>query len=322
MATERISEAPEGREEGPDGVSDDRPIVQRFAIDNGADPIATVALLWQGPADPQMRLVNAVVQRAMRTAEGPASVEIHREADGVAVSAWGPGAHVALRMIPGLVGALDDASALVPRHPLVARLARTLPGLRLTRSGSVMDALVVSILGQKVTGREARGSYRDLVRRFGQPAPGPLGLTLPPSPEMLARLPYWAFHPLGIERRRADTIRAAAAVASQLEAISVLTPEEARRRLMSLPGVGPWTAAETMRLALGDPDAVSVGDYHLPHLVSWALAGESRGTDERMLELLEPYRGQRARVALLLEQSGMGQPRRAPRMRLRSIAAI
>jgi 3-methyladenine DNA glycosylase/8-oxoguanine DNA glycosylase len=77
-----------------------------------------------------------------------------------------------------------------------------------------------------------------------------------------------------------------------------------------------------MRLALGDPDAVSVGDYHLPHLVCWALAGERRGTDERMLELLEPYRGQRARVALLLEQGGLMQKRRAPRMAARSIAAI
>jgi len=145
---------------------------------------------------------------------------------------------------------------------------------------------------------------------------------LPPPPQKLARLPYWAFHPLGVERRRADTIRAAAAVAPQLEQIRGLSPDEGRRRLLSLPGVGAWTAAETMRLALGDADAVSVGDYHLPHLVSWALAGEPRGTDERMLELLEPYRGQRARVALLLERGGLHHPRRAPRMPLRSIAAI
>lgn len=311
---EPISEARDGTAEAP--------VAHRFAIENGADPIVTVSLLWQGPVDPQMRLANGAVQRAMRTTDGPASVEIRRTTEGVSVRAWGPGAAAALRMIPGLVGGLDDASALVPQHPLVARLARALPGLRLTRSGSVTEALVVSILGQKVTGREARGSYRDLLRRFGQPAPGPLGLTLPPPPELLARLPYWAFHPLGVERRRADTIRVAAALAPQLEAIAGLTADEGRRRLMSLPGVGPWTAAETMRLALGDPDALSVGDYHLPHLVCWALAGERRGTDERMLELLEPYRGQRARVALLLEQGGLRQARTAPRMPARSIAAI
>jgi 3-methyladenine DNA glycosylase/8-oxoguanine DNA glycosylase len=159
-----------------------------------------------------------------------------------------------------------------------------------------------------------------LLLRYGERAPGPLGLWVPPPPEKLARLPYWAFHPLGIERRRADVIRAAAAVAPQLERIARMSHDEGETRLRSLAGVGVWTAAETMRLALGDPDSVSVGDYHLPHLVCRALAGEPRGTDERMLELLEPYRGQRARVALLIEHAVGLPPRRAPRRRLRSIA--
>ena len=222
--------------------------------------------------------------------------------------------------IPGLAGLLDDPSQLVPRDRVVAELVRQRPGLRLTRTGSVMDALVVAILGQKITGEEARRAHEGLLMRFGEPAPGPLGLRVPPPPEKLARLPYWAFHPLGIERRRADVIRAAAAVAPQLERIADLSHDEGERRLRSLSGVGPWTAAETMRIALGDPDAVSVGDYHLPHLVCRTLAGEARGTDERMLELLEPYRGQRGRVALLIEHGVQMQPRRAPRRRLRSIA--
>ena len=294
----------------------------RFRIDNGANARLTMAPLWQGRSDPQMRFFDDSVVRAFWTTLGPASVEIRISGRDVVTRAWGPGADAALALAPGLVGSLDDATALVPHHALVAELARTNPGLRLTRSGSVIDALVVSILGQKVTGEEARRSYRELLIRHGEPAPGPLGLRLPPPPEKLAHLPYWAFHPLGVERRRADTIRAAAAVAPQLERIRGLARDEGRRRLLSLSGVGEWTAAETMRLALGDADAVSVGDYHLPHLVCWALAGEPRGSDERMLELLEPYRGQRARVALLLEQGGLHQPRRAPRMPLRSIAAI
>jgi 3-methyladenine DNA glycosylase/8-oxoguanine DNA glycosylase len=96
----------------------------------------------------------------------------------------------------------------------------------------------------------------------------------------------------------------------------------ARERLQAFPGVGPWTAAEVARIALGDADAVSVGDYHLPHLVGWALAGEARGTDERMLELLEPYRGQRGRVQLLLEASGLHAPRYGPRAEVGSIASF
>lgn len=306
----------------PPGRASEKSVERQFTIENGANPVQTMSVLWQGPSDPQMLFADGRIARAFWTADGPASIELRVNTANVTAQAWGAGAEAALNLVPGMVGGLDDATTLVPRHALIAELARTNPGLRLTRSGSVIDALVVSILGQKVTGVEARRSYRDLLIRHGEPAPGPLGLRLPPPPEKLARLPYWAFHPLGVERRRADTIRAAAAVAPQLERISDLSRDEGRRRLLSLPGVGEWTAAETMRLALGDADAVSVGDFHLPHLIGWALAGEARGSDERMLELLEPYRGQRARVALLIERSGLRQGRRAPRMPLRSIAAI
>ncbi len=83
--------------------------------------------------------------------------------------------------------------------------------------------------------------------------------------------------------------------------------------------MGPWTAAETARAAFGDPDAVSIGDFHTPDLVGWALAGEPRGDDARMLELLEPYRGQRARLVRILELSGIVPPRYGPRARGRSI---
>jgi 3-methyladenine DNA glycosylase/8-oxoguanine DNA glycosylase len=295
----------------------------RFPISNGADPLQTISLLWQGYGDPQMRFENGGVVRATRTVDGPATVRIRVAASGaeVVATAWGVGAKAALELVPGLVGALDDASTLVPRHDLVAGLVRRLPGLRLTRGGSVMEALVPSILGQKVTGPEARGAHHALLRRYGDPAPGLFGLRLPPPPAKLAALPYWAYHEFGIERRRADTIRAAAAVAPQLEAVAKRPAAERGAMLMSLPGIGPWTAAETLRLALGDPDAVSVGDYHLPRLICSALAGERDGDDARMLELLEPYRGQRARVALLIERSGVRQQRFAPRMRARSIAA-
>jgi 3-methyladenine DNA glycosylase/8-oxoguanine DNA glycosylase len=185
-----------------------------------------------------------------------------------------------------------------------------------------METLVPTIIAQKVTGLEAFGAHRALLMRFGERAPGPFGLRLLPPPEKLARMPYWAFHGVGLERRRADTIRAAAAVAPSIERLSGQPGEEARRRLQSLPGIGPWTAAETTRLAMGDPDAVSIGDYHVPHLVGWVLAGERDADDARMLELLEPYRGQRARVVLLLERSGIWPERRGPRMAPRSIATI
>ncbi|HEX6139274.1 MAG TPA: DNA-3-methyladenine glycosylase 2 family protein, partial [Candidatus Limnocylindria bacterium] len=121
---------------------------------------------------------------------------------------------------------------------------------------------------------------------------------------------YFAFHRLGLERRRAELVRRAARVAPRLEA---LAPEGARTLMAAVPGIGPWTLAEVCRVAYGDADAVSVGDYHVPSVVAWALAGERRADDARMLELLEPYRGQRARVQRLLEAAGIFPPRRGPR---------
>ena len=138
----------------------------------------------------------------------------------------------------------------------------------------------------------------------------------------MAVLPYHAFHPLGVERRRADTVRLVARHAARLEEAATMVPDDANRRLRALPGVGAWTAAEAALFALGDADAVSVGDYHLPHHVAWALAGEARADDARMLELLEPYQGQRGRVQRLLEASGVRIPRFGPRMTPHSIATI
>ena len=99
-----------------------------------------------------------------------------------------------------------------------------------------------------------------------------------------------------------------------------MSPTDATRRLRALPGIGAWTAAEVSLVALGDADAVSVGDYHLPHHVAWALAGEARADDARMLELLEPYRGHRGRVIRLVVAGHPGPPRFGPRLPLKSIA--
>ena len=213
-----------------------------------------------------------------------------------------------------MLGADDDPAAFEPPPGLLRELQRRNPGLRFGRSDAVFESLLPAIAEQKVTGFEARRAYRGLIRVYGEPAPGPGRLRLAPAPERLAALPYYAFHPFGLEQRRAEIMRRAAARAPWLEAAGKLGPDAALARLRSVPGIGPWTAAETVRTAFGDPDAISIGDYHLPNLVCWALAGEPRGDDARMLELLEPFRGQRARAARLLETSGIGAPRYGPRM--------
>ena len=269
-----------------------------------------------------MRLGRDEVWRATRTPEGAATTRIVAHRNSIEVEAWGAGAGWAVEAVPELLGLHDDPSKLHPQDRIVAELQRRLPGLRLARTRAVMDALVPAILEQKVTGLEARRGYAALVRAYGERAPGPMPLYLPPEPARLATLPYHAFHRFGVERRRADTIRRACSVAHRLEQAATMRAGDARRRLLAIEGVGPWTAGEVARTAFGDPDAVSVGDFHLPSLVAWNLAGEARADDARMLELLEPYRGQRGRVILLLEAGAPWPPRRGPRMPLRSIAAI
>ena len=228
---------------------------------------------------------------------------------------------------PNLVGLADQPLAFHPDHPLLDELARRYTGVRFGRTEAVFEALVPAVLEQKITGDEARRVYRALIAAHGEPAPGPLGLRLPPEPARLAALPYYAYHPLGLERRRAELIRRLGVSAARLEALSTIEPAEAGRWLQTISGIGPWTAAEVGRIALGDPDAVSVGDYHVPHLVSWVLAHERNGDDARMLELLEPWRGQRGRVVRWLELGardlpGLGPARRGPRMPSRSIAGF
>jgi 3-methyladenine DNA glycosylase/8-oxoguanine DNA glycosylase len=289
----------------------------------------TLGIHRRGRGDPALRFeASGSAWRATRTPDGPVTLLIELRAGVVRGRAWGPGAGWALDRLPALLGVDDRPEALVPAHPAVAAAARRLRGMRIGRTEAVLESLIPAILEQKITGDEARRAYRALMRTYGEPAPGPPGLRVPPAARTLAALPYHAFHTLGLERRRADLIRAVTREASRLEQLASIAcgpgrdPAPAYAALRAFAGIGPWTAAEVGIRALGDPDAVSVGDYHLPGMVTWALAGERHGTDERMLELLEPYRGQRGRVLRLLELAGMGPPRRGPRAAGRRIDGI
>ncbi len=258
--------------------------------------------------------------RATLTPEGPATVRLVHEDGRVEVEAWGPGAAFAAAGAEALCGEEDDATGFRPVHPLLADIHRRHPGLRLPKTRAVFEALVPVVLAQKVVSVEAHRSYRAMVEALGERAPGPMGLKIPPSAAVLARTPYWTFHRFGIERRRAEVIIRAARSAGRLEESAAMDLATARKRLEAFPGVGPWSAAKVALVALGDPDAVQVGDYHLPHAVGYALEGTARSTDERMLELLDPYRGHRARVIRLIGVAGNMAPRFGPKLPLRSFS--
>jgi endonuclease III len=279
--------------------------------------LPTLKPLVSSAHDPTIRLRPDRVVRTMRTPEGAATVEVRRDGADLVARAWGPGGGWALERAPDLVGVTDRGRLPAPApHPVVERARRSLPGLRLPRTGLVWDLLVPTILAQRVTGGEAARSWTRLVHAWGEPAPGPFDLRLSPSPQRLAGTPYWAFHRLGVERARAVAIVEASRRHRRLQEAVDLPHDRAIARVCAVRGLGPWTAALVLRVAAGDPDHVEVGDFHLKNQVSWALAGEPRGTDERMLELLEPYRGQRGRVVRLLVAAGVRAPTFGPRQRV------
>ncbi|TYB97292.1 DNA-3-methyladenine glycosylase 2 family protein [Micromonospora sp. WP24] len=281
----------------------------------------SVRALTFTPYDPCARIVDGALWWATRTPAGPATLTLRPVAGELAAEGYGPGADWVVERADALAGLRDDLTGfaeLAATHPVVARLAREYRGVRMPTTGLVFPQVLRAVYAQKVTGKEAYRAYSATVRHFREPAPGPVPLLLPPEPATIAAAPYWVFHPFGVEQRRAETLRRAAAVADRLERCADST--EATRLLTAVPGIGPWTAAEVVRVAFGDPDAVSVGDYHVPNTVAWALAGEPRADDARMLALLEPFRGHRGRVCVLLETAGIRAPKYGPRAPLRSFA--
>ena len=288
--------------------------VGRFASTSAIDLRRTLGVLGRGRFDPCARWDGDRFWRASNTPVGPVTtcVQADPAATAYVIEAWGAGAAWMLDHGAGLLGLHDDPGAFATGDPVVAALARRCPGLRLTRAGTVHDIAMATIVEQRVTSIEARRTWNRIVGRHGQPAPGPVALRLPPDPARVASLSDSERHLLGLETRRGRTLSVVAAEAGRLDRVvdvgGALEP-----RLLRLPGVGPWTAAHVAHLVQGDADAVPTGDWHLPGIVAFTLAGEERADDARMLELLEPFRPHRGRVLRLITIAGRRPPRRAPR---------
>ncbi len=277
----------------------------------------TLGPLRRGRFDPCHRTdPDGAVWRTTLTPAGPASFRLaNLGPHEIACSAWGSGAEWVVAGLPDLLGGRDDLTGFDDSHPLLAQTHRRHPGLRIPRTGRVMEALVPAVLEQKVTGKEATAAWCWLVQRYGEAAPGPVpdGMRVPPSAATWASVPSWDWHRAGVDPKRSRTIVTAARVAGRLEEAVDLDPTAAAARLSAVAGVGPWTVAEIAQRALGDADALSVGDYHLSQFVGWALVGRPIDDDE-MVALLEPWRPHRYRVVRLLELSGASKPRFGPRI--------
>ncbi|GLV79887.1 DNA-3-methyladenine glycosylase family protein [Streptomyces hygroscopicus] len=292
------------------------------------DLARNLGVLRRGPGDPAFQVgADGAYWRASRTPAGPGTLRIAHVGARIEGRAWGPGAEWLLDGLPALLGADDDPSVFVPRHRLVHEAHRRHPGLRLIRTGLVLESLIPSILEQKVTSTEAYRAWRLLLQRHGEPAPGPAErmptrMRVMPDPRAWALIPSWEWHRAGVDGKRSSTILRAVRVARRLEEAASMDLAAASARLRLIPGIGPWTAAETLQRSNGTPDAITVGDLHLPRIVGYALTGERGADDEAMLELLAPYAGQRHRAARLILLSGRTPPRRAPRFAIRDFRAM
>jgi len=200
-------------------------IAERVSVQETLSPLA------RGRGDPTMRVSQGEAARASRTPEGPVTVRFREVERGVDVEAWGPGSDWVLERAEAWCGALDDVSTFDPPRGIVREAWRRHRGLRIPATGLVTERLIPTILEQKVTGMEARRAYRAMTLAFGEPAPGELGLRLPPDTERLAATPYERFHPLGVERKRAEVIRAVAAKQTWIDAAAELPLSEARARI-------------------------------------------------------------------------------------------
>lgn len=289
------------------------------------DVRGVLAPLRRGRGDPCLRHdEGGRTWVAANTPDGSGTLVLRVRGDGtVEARAWGDGAGFLLDGLPALLGAADDDTGFVAHHDVVAEARRRSPLLRLTSTGRVWDALVPAVLEQKVTTHEARRSWRELCRWFGEPAPGPApaGLRVPPSAAAIRSVTEWQWHRAGVDLRRRTTLVAAARVASRLERAAALRGERGRALLRAVPGIGVWTAAEIAQRAWGDPDAVSFGDFHVPSIVGYALLGRPLD-DEGMAEVLAPYAPQRQRVVRYLEAAGHTRPRFGPRYPVRDYRAM
>lgn len=259
---------------------------------------------------------------AARTTDGPASLRVRRTRTKLIGESWGAGSGWLLQRLEAIAGLEDDPSSFGTDHPLVGEVHRRHPGRRFGRTDLVFDSLVVAICAQKVTGTEAARAIRGLRIEFSDPAPGPNPrLRLPPDPDRMAAAPYHTYHRLHLEKRRADLLRHVAGRARRIDDLAGSPPSEAAKALESIRGVSRWTSASTLQVSHGDPDQVPVGDFHFKHMVVHHLTGRDRGTDEEMLELLEPFRPHRGRVVRLLHTLGH-EPKFGPRMAPRDITRM
>ncbi|MHC6177361.1 DNA-3-methyladenine glycosylase family protein [Glutamicibacter sp. X7] len=304
----------------------------RYQPEHPVDLLSSWSIFRRGLGDPTIRLERAEAWLALDTPLGDATLHVTLPDPGAGVCfvAYGPGARWAADQVPQLFGAGDDWSAFddpafFSGLPELVQRSRSLHrALVLPRTSRVFVPAAGAVLEQRVTGIEANYAWRWLIRHAGRQAPGPCpaSLRLFPTPREILGLKRWDWQAARVDASRATTLRHLAEAASRLEwwgpeeletsKPHARPPGTLEAALLAVPGIGPWTVAETLQRSHGSADHISVGDFHLADFVGQVLTGH-RVDDATMLSLLEPYRGHRQRVVRLLQLSGVRKQAFGPR---------
>lgn len=285
---------------------------------HATDVVRTLRRGQLGPWDPtQRRTHDGAVWRTIRTPEGPAVARFTQSGAELRCEAWGAGAGHVVARAPWLAGGDDDPAGFEPAHPFLELAHRRHPGMRIAGSGDMLHGLVGAILEQRVEFVAAMASWSRLLARLGDPAPPPApeGMRVFPSGGAWHTIGEGEWRAVGVDLRRAAAIRWVAARERSLQRLvdDARPLEDVDRALRAVPGVGAWTSAEVRQRVLGDADAVSVGDVHLPRDVGMTLVGRAFD-DAELVAYLERWRGHRYRVTRLVYAAGATSgPRRAPR---------
>ncbi len=243
--------------------------------------------------------------KCSHTPLGPVTMVAWQD-DAVEAALYGPGIEWLAPRLRALLG-VDDPADFAPSHPKLLAWRRLFRATRLVEAISLAEQHAILILQQRITFTEAARSWRAMCLRLQRPAPGPLPLWLPPTPDDWLALPQPHARALEIDAHRWHALQQASRAAAEVES------RRADRAALSdylsaIPGTGPWTTGLMLGLGTGDADAIVLGDVHMPHDVSALLTGVPFGSDEKMVALLEPFRPHRFRVVRVMLATGRRGP--------------
>lgn len=293
-----------GREVNPDATGS-------WPMPPPYDFFNTTRMLRTGHRDPTLQREPDGLWRTAHTDDGPATVRL-TVGEHLQAKAWGPGAEQVMQDVPYWAG-LHEEPWKLPSHPATDRLLKQHSGLRGTDTRNMFEALTNAIVHQLITWNEAAAIWRRLCEELGVRAPGPVDMRLSPTPRAILGAGPDRLRSTGMGGRQSRALMELARVPHVAKRAGGLPTSDALELLQKIPGIGPWSASYALGLFGGRPEPVPLGDYNLPNTLAWVLAGEPRATEERMLELLEPFEGHAYRVVRLVFAAGIKPPRRGPR---------